>query len=212
MFRLFCILIGYCFGCLQSAYIIGKLVGKIDIRDFGSGNAGFTNTTRVLGAKTGIIVFVCDILKVIAAFLICSLVFEGSGSFGLSGANGILPGIYAGAGTVLGHNFPFYMQFKGGKGIACTLALMLCINWKIALVVFVLGIIIIAAKKYISLASLAMSLVYPILMLFFDKADFGTEAAIVMFALCALAFWKHKENIKRLIAGNENKFSFKKSK
>jgi glycerol-3-phosphate acyltransferase PlsY len=198
---------------LQSAFIIGKLVGKIDIRDFGSGNAGFTNTTRVLGAKTGVVVFLCDIIKLILAFLLCSFIFKGSGSFGLNGENGYLPGIYAGIGVVLGHNFPFYLQFRGGKGIACTLALMLCVNWKIALVIFLVGIIVIAFSKYISLASLIMSLAYPIFMIVLRHTFlFGVEDIVLMFVLCALAFYKHKANIGRLIAGNENKFTFSKQK
>lgn len=209
MYRLICLLIGYLFGCIQSAFIIGRLVGKIDIRDYGSGNAGFTNTTRVLGAKTGIIVFICDILKLAAAYFICEKLFAGS----IGSPYDVLPGIYAGAGTVLGHNFPFYMQFRGGKGIACTLALMLCIDWKVAVVVFAVGLLIVVVKKYISLASLVMSFIYPVIMLFLiHKGVFCKEAAAVMFALCILAFYKHRENIKRLIAGSENKFSFKKSK
>jgi glycerol-3-phosphate acyltransferase PlsY len=207
--RLICLVIGYAFGCIQSAFIIGKLVGKIDIRDYGSGNAGFTNTSRVLGAKAGISVFLLDLLKLIVAHTLCSLVFKGSGSF-VSGAS-VLPGIYAGIGCVLGHNFPFYLNFKGGKGIACTLGLMLCVDWRVALATYVIGLVVFIAKKYISLASLTMALLYPILMIgynLYSGGVFGYEAVILMFILCVLAYIKHKSNIERLINGNENKFRF----
>lgn len=206
MFRLICLLIGYALGCIQSAYIVGRLMGHIDIREYGSGNAGFTNTARVLGKKAGIIVFVTDFLKVIAAYHICAAVFDGSGSF-ISGSS-LLPGLYGGIGGVLGHNFPFYLKFRGGKGIACTLGLMLCIDWKAALIAYVIGLIVFLAKKYISLSSLTMTLVFPIVM-----AVMGCplEEVILLFVLCAMAYIKHISNIKRLIAGTENKFGFKKA-
>ncbi len=201
--RIICLLIGYAFGCIQSAFIIGRLVGKIDIRDYGSGNAGFTNTSRVLGAKAGISVFLLDLFKLIAAYIVCSLIFDGDGSF-VNGTT-LLPGMYAGIGTVLGHNFPFYLKFRGGKGIACTLGLMLCVDWKVALITYAIGFAVFMAKKYISLASLTMALVYPVLMIVFG---FALEPVILMFVLCALAYIKHKSNIERLISGNENKFRF----
>ncbi|MBQ6555060.1 MAG: glycerol-3-phosphate acyltransferase, partial [Firmicutes bacterium] len=114
MFRLWSLLIGYAFGCFQSAYIIGKLKG-IDIREHGSGNAGFTNTTRVLGKDLGYLVFFLDTAKVIWACVIASLIFEGSGTFtpGFSGfPNGVLPCTYAGIGAIIGHIFPFYLGFR----------------------------------------------------------------------------------------------------
>lgn len=209
MFRVACIIIGYCFGCLQSAYILGKIVGKIDIREYGSGNAGFTNTTRVLGKKVGAVVFIFDLLKVVAAYILCSLMFYGSGSF-IEGES-LLPGLYAGIGAVLGHNFPFYLGFRGGKGIACTLGLMLCVNWKIALITYAIGFVVFMAKKYISLSSLTMALVYPVLMIITRNVfGFEIEDIVLMFVLCVLAYIKHKSNIERLLNGTENKFGSKK--
>lgn len=201
--KLLCLLIGYGFGCIQSAFIIGELFGKIDIRNYGSGNAGFTNTARVLGAKAGISVFMLDLIKLIVAYTVCSLIFDGSGSF-VKGAS-LLPGLYGGIGTVLGHNFPFYLKFRGGKGIACTLGLMLCVDWKVALITYAIGFTVFIAKKYISLASLTMAVVYPVLMVIFG---FDTECIILMAVLCVLAYIKHISNIRRLIDGNENKFRF----
>lgn len=202
MFRIFCVLIGYALGMLQSAYFLGRVVGKIDIREFGSGNAGFTNATRVLGKKVGALVFLFDFLKVIVVFLICSFVFKEAGK---------VAGLYAGLGAVLGHNFPFYLGFRGGKGIACTLGLMLFFNWQIALITYGIGFIVFMAKKYISLSSLTMTLIYPIIMVILKgKFGFSIEEILLMCLLCILAFIKHRANIERLLKGNENKFGSKK--
>ncbi len=205
MFRIFCLLIGYVLGCLQSAYILGRFVGHIDIREYGSGNAGFTNTTRVLGKKVGACVFIFDLCKVIAAYFICYHFF------GDMAGTPVLAGIYAGIGAVLGHNFPFYLGFRGGKGIACTLGLMLCVSWQAALITYAIGFIVFMAKKYISLASLTMALLYPIIMII-TRNMFGFEAEeiVLMFVLCVLAYIKHIPNIQRLLSGTENKFGSKK--
>ncbi len=205
MFRLICLIIGYAIGCIQTAFIVGRLVGKIDIRSYGSGNAGTTNVTRVLGAKAGAIVFICDILKGILAYMICSIIFKSGGTF--LGSGSILPGIYAGAGVILGHDFPFYLKFKGGKGIASTLGFILCINPVVAAITYVFGFAAVVITKYISVSSLVMTLVCPIVMLIFKLEK---EAAIVMFLVMVLAYYQHRGNIKRLINGEENKFSIKK--
>lgn len=208
MFRIICLIIGYAFGCLQSAYFIGKFVGHIDIREYGSGNAGFTNTTRVLGKKAGTIVFIFDLCKVFAAFYICSLIFNGKGSL-LSGTS-YLPGIYGGLGAVLGHNFPFYLGFRGGKGIACTLGLMLCVDWRVALVTYAIGFCIFMSNRYISVGSLSMALMYPVFALIVNnKFGYGAEAIALLFILCILAFIKHRTNIQRLLNGTERKFGGK---
>lgn len=223
MEKIVCVIIGYFIGCIQTAYIIGKLMGNIDIRNYGSGNAGTTNVTRVLGKKAGAIVFICDILKGIAGFIICSLIFGGIGTFtnnagvwqgvlpGGCYADGIfygtiLPGIYGGVGVILGHDFPFYLKFKGGKGIASTLGFILCINPLIALITYITGLIIVIITKYISACSLIMTLLCPILMVVFGCP---TESYIIMFFVAGLAWFQHRENIKRLVKGNENKFSLK---
>lgn len=203
MFRPICLLIGYVLGCMQSAYILGRLIGKIDIREYGSGNAGFTNTTRVLGKKVGAAVFLFDFCKLVVAYVICAKLF------GETPDLCILAGVYGGLGVVLGHNFPFYLEFRGGKGIACTLALMVCVNWKIAVITYVIGFIVFMAKRYISLASLTMAVLYPAIMIIsvkFFGFHFKTETIILMFVLCVLAYVKHRTNIQRLLNGTENKF------
>lgn len=205
MFRLICILIGYFIGCIQSAFIVGKLMANIDIRDYGSGNAGTTNVTRVLGAKAGVIVFILDILKGVLAFVICSLIFKGGGTF--LGKSSILAGVYAGFGAILGHDFPFYLKFKGGKGTATTLGFILFINPFVAITTYVIGFTVVFITRYISLASLVMTLICFLTMILF-KLEF--EAIIVMFFVMILSYYQHLDNIKRLIKREENKFSFKK--
>ena len=205
MFRLICLVIGYAIGCIQTAFIVGKLMGHIDIRNFGSGNAGTTNVTRVLGAKAGAIVFIGDILKGVIAFVICSVIFNGGGTF-FSG-DSLIPGIYAGVGVILGHDFPFYLKFRGGKGIASTLGIILCINPIVAVVTYVLGFVAVVITKYISMSSLVMTLACPIIMLLLRLEK---EAVIIMFLVMALAYYQHRGNIKRLLKGEENKFSIKK--
>ena len=119
MERAICLVIGYVFGLFQTAYLYGKLHG-IDIRNYGSGNAGTTNTLRTLGTKAGLIVLLGDIMKCILAIVLTNLLFQNSHPDEI-----YLLKIYAAAGAILGHNFPFYLHFKGGKGIAATAGMIL---------------------------------------------------------------------------------------
>jgi glycerol-3-phosphate acyltransferase PlsY len=196
-------MIGYCFGCIQSAYIIGRLFFHIDIREHGSGSAGMTNAFRVLGGKAGAAVFIVDFLKAFAAFYLCRLMFNNADG-GL-----ILPGLYAGAGAIIGHNFPFYLKFKGGKGVAAFLGLTLALDWRSACIVYAVGVIIIAFTRYISLASLIMTLLAPILLFLFGLPP---EVYIAVFALAAVTWFQHRGNIVRLATKKERKFDFGKTK
>ncbi len=209
MFRLICILIGYAIGCIQTAYFVGKIFGNIDIREHGSGNAGFTNMTRVLGRKAGIITFLGDILKTVVAILICTGLFKGTGTF-LSYDNatiGVLAGLYAGLGVIIGHNWPFYLKFIGGKGIAATLALILCLDVRVAAITFGAGIIVVAITRYISAASLMITLLFPIVMFYFG---YPMEVVFICMLVTISAYYKHRGNMERLIKGTERKFSFSK--
>ena len=205
MFRIYCILIGYLIGCIQFAFIIAKINSKIDIREHGSGNAGTTNVIRILGAKAGIMVFILDILKGVFAFIIASKIFDGGGTF--LGEKTILPGIYAGFGAILGHDFPFYLKFKGGKGTATTIGFTLFINPIVATLTYILGFGTIFITKYVSLGSLVMSFVCLISMIFLKLE---TEAIIIMAIVLIVSYYKHFDNIKRLLTKKENKLSFKK--
>lgn len=205
MFRIYCFIIGYFIGCIQSAYIVGKIFGKIDIREHGSGNAGMTNVTRILGAKAGIFVFVFDILKGLIAFNICCFIFGENEFFNPSN---VLFGIYGGIGAIIGHDFPFYLKFKGGKGVATTLGFYLFINPIIAIITYVTGFITAFLTKYISLAALVMNLLFVILMPIFKMP---LESVVLMIISASLCYYQHRENILRLIKGKERKFSFKKN-
>ena len=201
-FRLVCLLIGYAFGCFQTSYIVGRLAKGIDIREHGSKNAGMTNSFRVMGRKAGAVVFLGDILKTLLAFFVASCLYDGDMFAGAY----VLPGLYAGLGAVLGHNFPFFLKFKGGKGISATLAVMLGIYWQSALIVYTLGFFTIAATRYISLASLLMTAAAPVLFWVFGQ---DLETVIVSAVMGVMAWVMHRENIKRLLSGTENKFSLK---
>jgi len=201
MIRIPCLLIGYLIGCIQTAYITGKRKGHIDIREMGSGNAGTTNITRVFGLKTGVFVLSADILKAIAAFALCSQIFA------FTGTPGLLLGFYAGFGTVLGHDFPFFLKFKGGRGIASSVGVMFCVDWRAGLIIAAIGVALIAATRYVSLGSVTMLALFPIFTLFMGK---GAEAVLLAFILAALAIYQHKGNIRRLLNGTERKITFKK--
>lgn len=191
---------GYVVGCIQVAYVIGRVFGKIDIREHGSGNAGTTNVTRVLGAKAGLIVFALDILKGVIAFML--------GAYVLSyGEFNIVLGLYAGFGAVLGHNFPFYLKFKGGKGIATTIGVMLSFNPIMAFTIFGICTVVVILTKYISAASLVMMLLFPVGMY---MLNYYIEAVLIGGVLMVLAYYQHRGNIKRILDGTERKFSFKK--
>ena len=206
MERVICIIIGYVFGLFQTAFIYGKMHG-IDIREHGSGNAGTTNTLRVLGTKAGLIVLLGDILKCILAIVICGDIFDASHPDEI-----YLLKLYAAAGAILGHNFPFYLKFKGGKGIAATAGLILAFHPAFIPMGVILFFGAFFFTHYVSLGSL---LVYAGLMIEMVVAGqmglFGAsqrilnEMYLITALLTILAYYKHRENIGRLIRGEERK-------
>lgn len=206
MIRLICLLIGYAFGCFQTSYIYGRLHG-IDIRNYGSGNAGTTNSLRVLGKKAGLIVLLCDMLKTGLAIILVRVLFREQ-----YGDILYLLAIYAAAGSVLGHNFPFYLGFKGGKGIACTAGLIIFFHPYLVLPQAVSFLTIFFTTHYVSLGSLVTEVLLVAEMVIFGQLGvFGmsqgalNELYIVTILLAALGFWGHRANIKRLIHKEERK-------
>lgn len=206
MERIICLVIGYAFGLFQTAYIYGKLHG-IDIRNYGSGNAGTTNTLRVLGTKAGILVLFGDIAKCILAIVVCSLIFENSHHDMI-----YLLKIYAAAGAILGHNFPFYLQFKGGKGIAATAGMILAFHPYFIPVAVVLFFGVFFTTHYVSLGSLLLYAGFFIEMVVLGQLGiFGmtqallNELYVVTAVLTVMAYYKHRENIGRLLGGTERK-------
>ncbi|MCL1995241.1 MAG: glycerol-3-phosphate 1-O-acyltransferase PlsY [Defluviitaleaceae bacterium] len=199
IFRILALLIGYGFGMIQIAYIIGKIKG-IDIREHGSGNAGTTNVVRVLGFKTGFFVFVVDILKAVAAFLVIVAIFP---------EQGVVAGIYAGLGVVLGHCFPFYLNFRGGKGMASTAGLIIVIDPLMGLTIMAVGVGVVIFTRYVSLASLIVIVITP---LFLYIYAFPTEVVLVSVGIGTICFYMHRGNIGRLIKGTERKIFDKTAK
>lgn len=211
MERIICLLIGYACGLIQTSYLYGKL-HKIDIREHGSGNAGTTNALRTLGWKAGVITFLGDCLKCVAAVGITALLFRATNAHMIR-----LLYMYAGAGTVLGHNYPFYMKLKGGKGIAATAGLILCTNPWMALISCGMFIVAVVITRYVSVGSLLLVILYVAeVVVYGQQGGFGLSQAHLyeMYAIAVLlmfsAFYKHRENIKRLFHGTENKLEFKK--
>ncbi|MCR5701320.1 MAG: glycerol-3-phosphate 1-O-acyltransferase PlsY [Lachnospiraceae bacterium] len=221
LIRLLCILMGYCLGLIQTSYIYGKLHG-IDIREYGSGNAGTTNALRVLGKRAGLVVLLGDFFKAAVACFVARAIavnYYPELIFPLV--------IWAGFGVILGHNYPFYMHFKGGKGIAATAGIILgVLDVRIMFTCLFAFIICVAITKYVSLGSLiVVTLLFAEFLIFglmgniyepFTKSYCGhnsaIEGSIILFVMAALAFYRHKANIIRLIHGEENKVSFSKKK
>ncbi len=209
MERLVCLILGYICGLFQTGYIYGRL-HHIDIRKHGSGNAGTTNALRTLGWKAGVITFLGDSLKCVFAVGIAYILYGKNQSEMFE-----LLAMYAGMGAVLGHNFPFYLKFKGGKGIAATAGLLLAVNPKVALVAMVTFIIVVGVTRYVSLGSIILVVIFGIGMVVQGEV-FGTtltqsqqyELYALSVFLVLLAVYKHRENIKRLCNGTENKLKF----
>lgn len=206
MERILCLIVGYVFGLFQTSFFYGKLHG-IDIREHGSGNAGTTNTLRVLGTKAGVIVLVGDILKCMIAIFLCQMVFGDSHPQLV-----YLLKMYTAAGVILGHNFPFYMHFKGGKGIAATAGLILSFHPYFIPMGVIVFFGIFFTTHYVSLGSLMVYAGFMIeLIICGQKGLFMMDQApliemyIIAFALAVMAYWKHAANIDRLLHGTERK-------
>lgn len=209
--RLICLAIGYVLGLIQTGYFYGK-AHHIDIREHGSGNAGTTNTLRTLGWKAGAVTFLGDLCKAMLAIWIAWLLFHEKYPQYVK----VLQ-MYGGLGAVLGHNFPFYMKFKGGKGIACTAGFILACYWQIAPLCLFLFILAVALTRYVSLGSILVVLTFLVQLIVFGQlgiialpAESRSEAYVLGAVFTLLALWKHRANIKRLLAGEENKFGMSK--
>lgn len=206
MERIFCLVIGYVFGLFQTAYLYGRLHG-IDIRNYGSGNAGTTNTLRVFGTKAGLLVLFGDIMKCILAVVITAAIFDKSHPDMV-----YLLKMYTAMGAIIGHNFPFYLNFKGGKGIAATAGLILSFHPYLIPMGIILFFGAFFITHYVSLGSLLVYAGFMIeLVVLGQMGIFGmTQPLLIeMYGIAAfltvMAYWKHRENIKRLVNGTERK-------
>ena len=205
--RLISLAVGYVFGLFQTAFFYGKAHG-IDIREHGSGNSGTTNALRVLGKKAGLIVLLGDCLKAMIAIFLIRAIFGN-----IHPEMKWLLALYTGAGVILGHNYPFYMNFKGGKGIAATGGMVLAFHRYFIPVGVVLFFGAFFITHYVSLGSLLVYAGFMIQMVICGQLGvlgdlpqaLLNEMYIITAFLTFLAYWKHRENIKRLIHGNERK-------
>ncbi len=193
IYNILILLISYLLGSINTSIIASKLMIGDDIRNHGSGNAGATNALRTLGKKGAVVVVLGDVLKTVAAILIAKLILKNSPS-----------AVYiAGIGAVLGHNFPLYFRFKGGKGIVVSTTVMLFAAPVIGLIVMVFALALMAITRYVSLGSIMGALAFALLSLIFKSGDADFVVFALMLAL--LAVYMHRSNIVRLLSGTENK-------
>ena len=209
MLRILLLIIGYFIGNIETGYIFGKL-NKMDIRNYGSGNAGATNTLRVLGLKAGLIVFLGDFCKSLIPCLVVRFIFRDNVSLSY------VYMLYIGLGVVLGHNFPFYLGFKGGKGVASTAGIIMALDIRIAAVCLAIFIVIVAVTRYVSLASIVVMIIFIGMSHMLVKTSYGftdgtspMEFRLLVVVIGLLSIFMHRANIKRLLSGTENKIGKK---
>ena len=198
-------LVGYFIGSVNTSIIVSKVLGT-DIRQHGSGNAGLTNTLRVLGAKAGILVILGDVLKGIIACYLGKYLLGALYDFSNAGM------LFGGLGAILGHNFPIYFGFKGGKGILTTASIVAVIDIKIFLILFVVFLLAVIITRYISVGSIVCIVAFPFLVLLLEN---GVERQFTFawsVIVSILALVMHRKNLERLRECKESKFSIKKVK
>ena len=200
---------GYFFGTIQSAFFIGKIFGKIDIREHGSGNAGATNTYRVLGFRYGLLVLFFDLLKTMIPIIILYAVVFGINPWGLE-ANQYIYGLIVGVGVFFGHCFPFWLKFKGGKGVACSIGILLMFDPRFIPIVLSIALAIVFLTRFISLSSITGYISWGAITTFYYSEYL--EIVITLWVLCVIGVILHHKNIRWLLNGTEKRFSFKSKK
>lgn len=208
--------ISYFLGSFNFSIILSKTLEKRDIRESGSGNAGATNMLRTYGKHLAMLTMLGDILKVALAIWIAFMILDAPMNMVFKIVDDvetaetiILHKEFAGFFCVLGHIFPLYFKFKGGKGVATCAGMVILVDWRIALILFVIFVITIAVSKMISLGSVIIAVLYPVLIAVFYK-DLVLILIAVLFA--SIVIIAHRQNIKRIFNGTENKLSSKKNK
>ena len=204
MLRVFCLVFGYVFGLFQTGYLYGRM-NHIDIRNYGSGNSGTTNALRVLGKKAGLIVFIGDFFKMVLACLLVRIFLKGD-------PNTDLYVLYTGLGVVMGHNFPFYLGFKGGKGIASMAGLLVSMDWRVTLVCAAVFLGTVIITRYVSLGSIFVVILFFIQMVLYESMgayQVAPGSRLEFYALAGvltgMGIWRHRANMRGLLAGTENK-------
>ena len=203
--------IAYLIGSINFSIILSKKMAGFDIREKGSGNAGTTNMLRAVGKKAAVITLICDILKGVVSILIAVLV----GKIIKNLDNALLVQL-AGIFVIIGHTFPVFFKFKGGKGIATALGVLLMINWQIGLICLIFALVLMALTKMVSVGSIAAAILFPILVAFIDQnyivptSNSNWSYLVFSIIVSLLVIFNHRANVQRILNGTENRLSFKK--
>lgn len=203
--------IAYLIGSINFSIILSKKMAGFDIREKGSGNAGTTNMLRSVGKKAAVITLICDILKGVVSILIAVLV----GKIIKNLDNALLVQL-AGIFVIIGHTFPVFFKFKGGKGIATALGVLLMINWQIGLICLIFALVLMALTKMVSVGSIAAAILFPILVAFIDQnyivptSNSNWSYLVFSIIVSLLVIFNHRANVQRILNGTENRLSFKK--
>ena len=206
-------ILAYLIGSVNFSILISKKKAGFDIREKGSGNAGTTNMLRTMGKGAALITLILDILKGVVTVLVAilyGLILYKLFNFNLNSA--LLVQI-AGIFVIVGHTFPLYFGFKGGKGVATTLGILLVTNWHIGLICLVFALVLIAITRMVSVGALGAAILFPVLTVFSDQISFIKPGNYILYsiAIAVIVCFNHRTNIQRLLNGTENKISFKKT-
>jgi len=189
-----CVLIGYFVGGINPAYIIGRFKG-FDIRGRGSGNAGASNAVIVMGKGIGIFTALFDIAKAYVSVKLAAVLFPQLK----------LAGVLCGSACILGHIFPPLMRFKGGKGLACLGGMVLALDWPVFVILLAIELVLVLVVDYICIVPITASIVYPII---FALRTGSISGGVILALVAVIMLYKHIENIKRIINGEEAHFSY----
>ena len=199
-------IISYLIGSISFSVIFTKKFAGFDVRDKGSKNAGTTNVLRTVGKKAAAITLICDILKGVVAILVALIANKL-----VEGSNGELLVQIAGVFVILGHTFPIFFGFRGGKGIATALGVLLITNYQIGLICLVFALVIMLITRIVSIGSILAAILFPILTIFINENYIvGNNYIIFGILIALLVIFNHRANLKRILSGTENKLSFKK--
>ena len=196
-------ILAYFIGSISFSVIFSRKFAGFDVREKGSGNAGSTNVLRTVGKKAALLTLLCDVLKGVVAIIFAIIASKIWKEVDVQ----ILKYL-AGFFVILGHTFPIFFEFRGGKGVATALGVLITLNWKIGLICLIFALIIMAFTKIVSIGSILAAVLYPILTIFMSGAKFWCVVISILIGL--LVIFNHRSNIKRIKDGTENKLSFKK--
>lgn len=200
-------IIAYAIGSISFSVIFSKKFAGFDVREKGSGNAGSTNVLRTVGKKAAALTLLCDALKGVVAVGIALLL-----GLIIKDLDKALLVQIAGIAVIIGHTFPIFFGFKGGKGVATSLGVLLISNWQIGLICLVFALLIMVLTKMVSAGSVTAAILFPVLTLFIGKEHFIVEGNYLIFSiiLAVMVMFNHRSNIKRILNGTENRISLKK--